>query len=64
VSATPYGKSVLESGSCTRFTRALPSFWGRATVIADKAAKISCRPTTIPRTPSQLGKILDSASMT
>ncbi|WP_035882714.1 MULTISPECIES: phospholipase D family protein [Cupriavidus] len=63
VSATPYGKSVLESGVVHAIHQGtLPSFWGRATVIADKAAKIQLPPDddsthAIP----QLGKILDSA---
>lgn len=39
--STPYGKSVLETGILQSIQRGeLPEFWGNATVIADRAAKV------------------------
>ncbi|WP_454763847.1 phospholipase D family protein [Cupriavidus campinensis] len=43
--ATPYGKALLESGVLRAMQQeALPAFWGRATVIADRAAKVTLPP--------------------
>jgi len=43
--ATPYGKTVLESGVIRAIQQeALPAYWGRATVIADRAAKVTLPP--------------------
>jgi putative cardiolipin synthase len=45
MSASDYGKSVLESGVLHAIHQGtLPAFWGRATVIADKAAKVLTPP--------------------
>lgn len=39
--ATPYGQSVLETGIVQLIQQdKLPAYWGRATVIADQAAKV------------------------
>lgn len=63
VAASPYGKSVLESGVIRAIQQeALPAFWGRATVIADRAAKVMHPPEddathAIP----ELVKVLDGA---
>ena len=43
--ATPYGKSVLETGIVQLIQQdRLPEFWGDATVIADRAAKVLSPP--------------------
>lgn len=61
--ATPYARSVLESGVLQAIQQeSLPSFWGQATVIADRAAKVQQPPEddathAIPK----LAKVLDSA---
>jgi len=61
--SSAYGKSVLESGVLQAIHQGtLPAFWGRAIVIADRAAKVLTPPEddsthAIPK----LGKILDSA---
>ncbi|RZT42177.1 phospholipase D family protein [Cupriavidus agavae] len=43
--ATPYGKSVLETGIVQLLAQdRLPDYWGQATVIADRAAKVLAPP--------------------
>lgn len=61
--ATPYGKSVLETGIVKLIQQdSLPAYWGNATVIADQAAKVLHPPEdnsthAIPK----LAKILEGA---